>query len=151
MHRVNLEPSMRTKRNRRQTSSTLIFYFKCSNPQENEGFPESAFLFWYLPIKQNDMLPPSGSSCQSAPEVDVSVIIIIFPLWSLGLVADEGRSLGIPCVLSRNYGVTCWRSPNMASEGNTSLCWVNILHRKKNQPPPPPHTKKRTRDNGFCI
>lgn len=76
------------------------------------------------------MLPPSGSSCLSAPEVDVSVVIIIFPLWCLGLVTDEGRSLGIPRMLSCNYGVTCWRSPNMASRANMSRGTVNVPQRK---------------------
>lgn len=76
------------------------------------------------------MLPPSGSSCLPAPEVDVSVVIIIFPLWCLGLVTDEGRSLGIPRMLSCNYGVTCWRSPNMASQGSMSRGRVNVPQRK---------------------
>lgn len=96
------------------------------------------------------MLPPSGSSCQSAPEVDVSVVIIIFPLWCLGLVADEGRSLGIPCVLSCNYGVTCWRSPNMASQGNSLHGRVNIPQRK-NPLSPPPHSKKYKRRHILCL
>lgn len=74
------------------------------------------------------MLPPSGSSCQSAPEVDVSVVIIIFPVWCSGLVTVEGRSLGAPWMVLCNHEVTCWRSHNMVSQRNTSPCCVNYMH-----------------------
>lgn len=112
---------LRTKS--RGTTSNLMFLSKNRDRQENDGFLKCSPLFWYLPIKGNDTTSPSGSSCQSAAEVDVSVVVIILPLWCLGLVSDERRSLGIPCVLLCNY-VTCWRSTNMALQGNKSL----LLH-----------------------
>lgn len=83
-------------------------------------------LFWYPPNK-------SVMKCclhLDPVAVDVSLVIIILPLWCLGLLGDEGRSLCIPSVLSYNYGVAGWRSPTIVSQGKTSP-WLEVISQTK--------------------